>query len=77
MDCFRTGMQDFKRKSRGRARRHFDTAGDKHLGGEDFDNQVVDYCMQDFKRNFVVKCSGKMCHRAAENAANALSRPLP
>ena len=50
MDYFRTGMQDFKRKSRGRARRHFDTAGDKHLGGEDFDYQVVDFCMQDFKR---------------------------
>merc|ERR1711881_403744 len=26
------------------------TAGDTHLGGEDFDNRVVDFCMQDFKR---------------------------
>jgi len=26
------------------------TAGDTHLGGEDFDNRVVDYCIQDFKR---------------------------
>ncbi|CAE8644213.1 unnamed protein product [Polarella glacialis] len=26
------------------------TAGDTHLGGEDFDNRVVDWCMQDFKR---------------------------
>jgi L1 cell adhesion molecule like protein len=26
------------------------TAGDTHLGGEDFDNRVVDYCMQDFKK---------------------------
>jgi heat shock protein 1/8 len=23
--------------------------GDTHLGGEDFDNRVVDFCMQDFK----------------------------
>ena len=26
------------------------TVGDTHLGGEDFDNRVVDFCMQDFKR---------------------------
>jgi len=26
------------------------TAGDTHLGGEDFDNRIVDYCVQDFKR---------------------------
>ncbi|CAE8640113.1 unnamed protein product, partial [Polarella glacialis] len=26
------------------------TAGDIHLGGEDFDNRDVDFCMQDFKR---------------------------
>jgi len=26
------------------------TAGDTHLGGEDFDNRIVDYCIQDFKR---------------------------
>ena len=26
------------------------TAGDTHLGGEDFDNRVVDFCVQDFKR---------------------------
>merc|ERR1740130_2121170 len=25
-------------------------AGDTHLGGEDFDNRLVDFCMQDFKR---------------------------
>ena len=28
------------------------TAGDTHLGGEDFDNRMVDYFVQDFKRNF-------------------------
>merc|ERR1712224_881875 len=26
------------------------TAGDTHLGGEDFDNRIVDFCCQDFKR---------------------------
>ncbi|CAE8617449.1 unnamed protein product [Polarella glacialis] len=26
------------------------TAGDNHLGGEDFDNRDVDFCMQDLKR---------------------------
>merc|ERR1711937_929770 len=26
------------------------TAGDTHLGGEDFDNRIVDFCIQDFKR---------------------------
>jgi len=24
------------------------TAGDTHLGGEDFDNKLVDYCAADF-----------------------------
>jgi L1 cell adhesion molecule like protein len=28
------------------------TAGDTHLGGEDFDNRMVDYMLQDFKRRF-------------------------
>merc|ERR1712065_89952 len=26
------------------------TAGNTHLGGEDFDNRIVDFCIQDFKR---------------------------
>jgi len=26
------------------------TAGDTHLGGEDFDNRIVDFCLNDFKR---------------------------
>ena len=26
------------------------TAGDTHLGGGDFDNRIVDFCLQDFKR---------------------------
>merc|ERR1712070_561968 len=28
------------------------TAGDTHLGGEDFDNRLVDYFLTDFKRRF-------------------------
>ena len=28
------------------------TAGDTHLGGEDFDNRLVDYFLNDFKRKF-------------------------
>ena len=28
------------------------TAGDTHLGGEDFDNRMVEYCMEEFKRKF-------------------------
>merc|ERR1712166_232461 len=27
------------------------TAGDTHLGGEDFDNKVVEFCIADFKNN--------------------------
>ena len=33
------------------------TAGDTHLGGEDFDNRVVVFCMQDFKRKLAGKRS--------------------
>jgi L1 cell adhesion molecule like protein len=28
------------------------TAGDTHLGGEDFDNRMVDHCLQDIKKRF-------------------------
>jgi len=28
------------------------TAGDTHLGGEDFDNRMVDYCIQDIKKKY-------------------------
>ncbi len=28
------------------------TTGDTHLNGEDFDNRLVDYFLQDFKRRF-------------------------
>ena len=28
----------------------FDINGDLHLGGEDFDNRLVEYCLNEFKR---------------------------
>lgn len=30
------------------------TAGDTHLGGEDFDNKIVDYCVADFKKKYKI-----------------------
>merc|ERR1712032_836624 len=30
------------------------TAGDTHLGGEDFDNRIVDFCLQDFNKKYGV-----------------------
>ena len=34
------------------------TAGDTHLGGEDFDNTVVDWCMAEFKKKSKLDISG-------------------
>ncbi len=34
------------------------TAGYTHLGGKDFDNRMVDYCMEEFKRKFRKGMSG-------------------
>ncbi|XP_024176962.1 heat shock cognate 70 kDa protein-like isoform X1 [Rosa chinensis] len=34
------------------------TAGDTHLGGEDFDNKMVDYCVEEFKRKHQLDVSG-------------------
>jgi len=34
------------------------TAGDTHLGGEDFDSRLVDFCIQDFKRKHRKDMSG-------------------
>jgi L1 cell adhesion molecule like protein len=28
------------------------TAGDTHLGGEDFDNKIVDYCAAEFLKRY-------------------------
>lgn len=34
------------------------TNGDTHLGGEDFDNRLVDYCMADFKKKSGIDING-------------------
>jgi L1 cell adhesion molecule like protein len=34
------------------------TNGDTHLGGEDFDNRLVDYCIADFKKKSGIDISG-------------------
>jgi len=34
------------------------TAGDTHLGGEDFDNRLVQYCVDDFKKRFKKDITG-------------------
>jgi molecular chaperone DnaK (HSP70) len=55
------------------------TDGDSYLGGEDFDNRLVDYLVQDFKKNFDINIyNDKMAHQrvkdASERAKIALSK---
>merc|ERR1740138_1200595 len=54
------------------------TAGDTHLGGEDFDNRLVDYFLEDFKRRFKkdMRSNQRALRRlrtACERAKRALS----
>jgi len=54
------------------------TAGDTHLGGEDFDNQMVDYFLADFKRKHKKDMSGnqrslRRLRTACERAKRTLS----
>merc|ERR1712159_133562 len=54
------------------------TAGDTHLGGEDFDNRMVDFCMQDFKRKYKKDMSSnqralRRLRTACERAKRTLS----
>mmetsp|Transcript_15300 Transcript_15300/g.22149 ORF Transcript_15300/g.22149 Transcript_15300/m.22149 type:complete len:655 (+) Transcript_15300:52-2016(+) len=54
------------------------TAGDTHLGGEDFDNRMVDYFLQDFKRRHRKDMSGnnrslRRLRTACERAKRTLS----
>ena len=56
------------------------TAGDTHLGGEDFDNRMVDYCMEEFKRKFRKDMSSnerakRRLRTACERAKRTLSSP--
>jgi len=54
------------------------TAGDTHLGGEDFDNRMVDYFVLEFKRKFKKDMSGstramRRLRTACERAKRSLS----
>merc|ERR1719389_164809 len=54
------------------------TAGDTHLGGEDFDNRMVDYFLADFKKRYKKDMSGnqrslRRLRTACERAKRTLS----
>ena len=54
------------------------TAGDTHLGGEDFDNAVVDFCVAEFKKKTKVDIAGnskalRRLRTACEKAKRTLS----
>ena len=54
------------------------TAGDTHLGGEDFDNRMVNYCVEEFKKkhNLDVSANSRALRRlrnACEKAKRRLS----
>ncbi|KAM5556355.1 hypothetical protein ABKV19_023981 [Rosa sericea] len=54
------------------------TAGDTHLGGEDFDNKMVNYCVEQFKRKHDLDVSGnskalRKLRSACEKAKRRLS----
>jgi len=54
------------------------TAGDTHLGGEDLDNLLVDYCVTEFKKKTKIDLSGnakalRRLRTACERAKRALS----
>lgn len=54
------------------------TAGDTHLGGEDFDRRMIEYCIQDFKRKHKKDLTGskkaiRRLQTACEQAKKTLS----
>jgi heat shock protein 1/8 len=54
------------------------TAGDTHLGGEDFDNLMVEHCVEEFKRKNKIDLSGnsralRRLRTACERAKRSLS----
>ncbi|KAM1053848.1 hypothetical protein ACFX2I_001263 [Malus domestica] len=54
------------------------TAGDTHLGGEDFDNKMVDFCVEQFKKKHNLDVSGnskvlRRLRNACEKAKRRLS----
>jgi heat shock protein 1/8 len=53
------------------------TAGDTHLGGEDFDNILVDYCQKEFKKKYKQDISGnKKSLRRLKTACERAKRTL-
>merc|ERR1712151_555737 len=57
------------------------TAGDSHLGGEDFDNRLVDHLAQEFKRKYKKEIIGdnkalRKLRTAAERAKRTLSNSV-
>ncbi|KAM1053860.1 hypothetical protein ACFX2I_001275 [Malus domestica] len=53
------------------------TAGDTHLGGEDFDNKMVDFCVEQFKKNHNLDVSGNSkALRRLRNACEKAKRRL-
>merc|ERR1711985_5364 len=53
------------------------TAGDTHLGGEDFDNRMVDFFLQDFKRRHRKDISeNSRAHRRLRTACERAKRTL-
>ena len=61
------------------------TAGDTHLGGEDFDNRMVQYCVTDFKRKTGRDISGNnralrrlrtVCERVKRTLSSATSATI-
>ncbi|KAM1708259.1 hypothetical protein TB1_001325 [Malus domestica] len=53
------------------------TAGDTHLGGEDFDNRMVNHCAEQFKRKYNVDVGGNFkALRRLKNACEKAKRRL-
>ena len=57
------------------------TNGDTHLGGEDFDNKMVNYCMDDFKKKSGIDISEnnkarRKLRTQCENAKKMLSNSV-
>lgn len=52
------------------------TAGDTHLGGEDFDNRMVDYCLQEIKRKYQKTLDQPRAIRRLRTACERAKRTL-
>ena len=50
------------------------TAGDNKLGGDDFDQVIIDYLVSEFKRNGVDLSQDKMALQRLKDAAEKLKR---